>query len=80
MKNNDPFLDKISKKTNVKKEDIFALANSLQSKNLKKEDDIRDFIGAVANMTNKTIEDEKMDKLVDMIKNNKVPKDLNNIM
>lgn len=80
MKNNDPFLDKISKKTNVKKEDIFALANSLQNKNLSKEEDIRDFISAVANMTNKPIESQKMEKLVDMIKNNKVPKDLNKML
>lgn len=80
MKKNDPFLDKISKKTNVKKEDIFALADSLQHKNLNKEEDIRDFISSVANMTNKPIESQKMDKLVDMIKNNKVPKDFDKMM
>lgn len=80
MKDKDQFLDKVVKKTNVKKEDIFALANDLQSKNLNKEDDIREFIGAVAKMTNKSLNPNKVDKLVQMIKNNKVPTDIDKMV
>lgn len=80
MKDKDQFLEKVVKKTNVKKEDIFALANDLQSKNLNKEDDIREFIGAVAKMTNKSLNPSKVDKLVYMIKNNKVPSDIDKMV
>ncbi len=80
MKKNDSFLEKVSKKTNVNKDDIISLANSLQTKNLKNEKDIQEFIENVAKLTNKKIEPEKMNKLVDIIKNNKVPKDIENMV
>ena len=34
MKDKDLLVDRVSKKTNVKKEDIFKLANDLQKKDL----------------------------------------------
>ena len=36
MKDKDLLVDRVSKKTNVKKEDIFKLANDLQKKDLKR--------------------------------------------
>lgn len=56
------------------------LANDLQSKNLNDENDIRDFIMSVAKVTNKTISPSKVDKLVMMIKSNKIPNDINKMM
>ena len=44
MKDEDIFLDKVVKKTNVNKSEILKLANDLQSKDLNNENDIRDFI------------------------------------
>ncbi len=44
MKDKDLLVDRVSKKTNVKKEDIFKLANDLQKKDLNNEKDMRDFI------------------------------------
>ena len=38
MKDKDLLVDRVSKKTNVKKEDIFKLANDLQKKDLNNED------------------------------------------
>ena len=55
MKDENIFLDKVVKKTNVNKNEILKLANDLQSKNLNDENDIRDFIMSVAKVTNKTI-------------------------
>ena len=49
MKDKDLLVDRVSKKTNVKKEDIFKLANDLQRKDLNNEKDMRDFIQTVAN-------------------------------
>ena len=76
----DNFLKRVSEKTNVSKEDIFSLAQELQTKDLKKEDDIRNFIGQIAKMTNKKLDEKKVNKLVDIIKNNKVPKDIDKML
>ena len=80
MKDENIFLDKVVKKTNVNKNEILKLANDLQSENLNDENDIRDFIMAVAKVTNKTISPSKVDKLVMMIKSNKIPNDINKMM
>lgn len=76
MKDEDIFLDKVVKKTNVNKGEILKLANDLQTKDLNNENDIREFILSVAKVTNKSISPSKVDKLVSMIKNNKVPRDI----
>lgn len=80
MKDENIFLDKVVKKTNVNKNEILKLANDLQSKDLNDENDIRDFIMSVAKVTNKTISPSKVDKLVMMIKSNKIPNDINKMM
>ena len=80
MKDENIFLDKVVKKTNVNKNEILKLANDLHSKNLNDENDIRDFIMSVAKVTNKTISPSKVDKLVMMIKSNKIPNDINKMM
>ncbi|MFV0392799.1 MAG: stage VI sporulation protein F [Coprobacillaceae bacterium] len=80
MKDKDKLLKRVVDKTNVSKEDIFSLANDLQTKDLKKDEDIRDFIGQIAKVTNKSLNEAKMDKLVDIIKNNKIPKDIDKMV
>ena len=74
MKDENIFLDKVNKN------EILKLANDLQSKNLNDENDIRDFIMSVARVTNKTISPSKVEKLVTMIKSNKIPNDINKMM
>jgi len=76
VKDKDKLLKKVSEKTNVSKEDIFSLAHNLQTKDLSKEEDIRDFVGQIAKVTNRDLNEAKMDALVDIIKSNKIPKDL----
>ena len=56
MKDKDLLVDRVSKKTNVKKEDIFKLANDLQRKDLNNEKDMRDFIQTVAKVTNQSLD------------------------
>lgn len=80
MKDEDIFLDKVVKKTNVNKGEILKLANDLQTKDLNNENDIREFILNVAKVTNKSISPSKVDKLVSMIKNNKVPRDIDRMV
>lgn len=80
MKDEDVLLDKVVKKTNVNKSEILKLANDLQSKDLNNENDIRDFIVSVAKVTNKSISPGKIDKLVSMIKTNKIPRDIDKMV
>ena len=62
MKDKDLLVDRVSKKSNVKKEDIFKLANDLQKKDLNNEKDMRDFIQTVAKVTNQSLDQRKIDK------------------
>ena len=76
MKDKDLLVERVSKKTNVKKEDIFKLANDLQKKDLNNEVDMRSFIQTVAKVTNQTLDQRKIDKLVKIMKNKDVLNDV----
>ena len=47
MDKQDKLLDKVSQKTNVSKADILSLANDLQTKDLKDEQNIREFVNKI---------------------------------
>ena len=76
MKDKDLLVDRVSKKTNVKKEDIFKLANDLQKKDLNNEKDMRDFIQTVAKVTNQSLDQRKIDKLIKVMQNKDVLNDV----
>ena len=76
MKDKDLLVDRVSKKTNVKKEDIFKLANDLQKKDLNNEKDMRDFIQMVAKVTNQSFDQRKIDKLIKIMQNKDVLNDV----
>ncbi len=76
MKDKDLLVERVSKKTNVKKEDIFKLANDLQKKDLNNEEDMRSFIQTVAKVKNQTLDQRKIDKLVKIMKNKDVLNDV----
>lgn len=76
MKDKDLLVDRVSKKTNVKKEDIFKLANDLQRKDLNNEKDMRDFIKTVAKVTNQSLDQRKIDKLIKIMQNKDVLNDV----
>lgn len=76
MKDKDLLVDRVSKKTNVKKEDIFKLAIDLQKKDLNNEKDMRDFIQTVAKVTNQSLDQRKIDKLIKIMQNKDVLNDV----
>lgn len=76
MKDKDLLVDRVSKNTNVKKEDIFKLANDLQKKDLNNEKDMRDFIQTVAKVTNQSLDQRKIDKLIKIMQNKDVLNDV----
>lgn len=76
MKDKEILVDKIVKKTNVKKEDIYSLARDLQKKDLNNEDDMKEFIQKVASVSNRSLDKDKVDKLVRLIKNKDIINDV----
>ncbi len=80
MDKNDKLIDRVSSKTNVSKQDIFALASDLQTKDLNDEESIKEFVYKVSKMANKQVKPEQMNKIIAVIKNNKVPNDINKLI
>jgi predicted transcriptional regulator len=76
----DNLFQHIEKKSNVKKEDIVRLAKSIQGTDLKDEKNLRQLIKDVAHMAGKEVSKEKEDKIVDAVKKDKVPKNLDKII
>lgn len=72
--------DKVQKQTNVKKEDIVALAKRIQGIDLKNESNLRKIIHDVAKLAGREVSKEKENKIVDAVKGGEVPKDLNSLL
>ena len=72
----DNFFRKIEKKTNVGKDTILGLAKKLQEGNLKDENTLREVIQELSKMTGKNISKEKENKIINAVKNDNVPKDI----
>ncbi len=73
-KNQDKFLDKVSSKTNIKKEDILSLAASFQSKDLSAENNLRELIQQVSKISGHEVPKSKEDQIIELIKKDKIPK------
>lgn len=80
MDKHDKLLDKVSSKTHVSKQDILALASDLQTKDLNDEESIREFVYKISKMTNKQVKPEQMDKIISVIQNNQIPKDIDKLV
>ena len=72
----DSLFNKIEKKTNVNKETIMSLADKLQQNDLKDEKTLREVIKSLSTMTGREISKEKEDKIIEAVKNDKVPKNI----
>ena len=80
MDKQDKLLDKLSPKTNVSKADILSLANDLQTKDLKDEQNIREFVNKISRLTNRQVKPEQMDKIIHIIQNKQVPSDIDKLV
>lgn len=76
----DSIFDKVEKKTNVKKEDILKLAKSISGKDLNDERVLRSLIKDVARLANKPVSKDKEEKIINAVKKDKIPKNLNKII
>ena len=64
----------------MKAGDIISLANSIQSKDLKNEKNLRDLIKEVSKLAGRSVSKDKEDKIIAMVKSDKIPKDLESFM
>ncbi|MDF2946996.1 MAG: stage sporulation family protein [Bacillales bacterium] len=75
----DNFFDKIEKNTNLNKESIFNIANSVKNANFKDDKVVRQLIRQLSTMTGKSVTKEKEDKIVQAVINNNMPIDFSTI-
>lgn len=73
---NDNLFNRITEKTNVDKDTIIGLARKLQEGDFKNKDTLREIIHELSDITGKEVSEEKENKIIDMVINDKVPKDL----
>ena len=80
MEINDNVFNKIEKKTNVSKENIINIASKLNEGNMKDPNTLSDIIHELANLTGKNVSKEKEDKIIELIVNDKVQKNIDNMI
>ena len=80
MEINDNVFNKIEKKTNVSKENIINIASKLNEGNMKDPNTLSDIIHELANLTGKNVSKEKEDKIIELIVNDKVPKNIDDMI
>ncbi|MDD2519069.1 MAG: stage VI sporulation protein F [Bacilli bacterium] len=80
MKFTDNFFNKIENKTNINKETILGLAEKLQKNDMKDEKTLREVIQELGKLTGKEVSKEKENKIISAVVNDKVPKDLDNLI
>ncbi len=73
---NDNFFDRIEEKTKVSKDTIVDLARRLQEGNFKDRNTLREIIHELSTITGKDVSEEKENKIIDMIVNDKVPSNI----
>ena len=72
----DNLFERIEAKTNVDKDTIISLAKKLQQGDYKNEDTLKEIIHELSTITGREVSEEKEEKIINMIVNDKVPKDI----
>ena len=80
MNLSDSFFNRVERKTNVNKDTILDLAKKLQGDNMKNENNLRDVIRELSNLTGKNVSKEQEDKIIKTIIYDNVHKDLDKII
>lgn len=73
MNSNNPFFDNIEKKTQMKKEDVFAIANSVSNADFSNPEVVRALIARIGKTAGVTVPKEKEEALVRAITSGNVP-------
>lgn len=73
---NENLFKRIEEKTNVDKDTIINLARKLQNGNYKNEETLKEIIHELSDITGIEVSNEKEEKIINTIINDKVPKDI----
>ena len=73
---NDKLFDKVESKTKVNKSTILDLASKLSNGNMKDKDTLMEVINELSSITGRNVSDEKKQKIVNAIINDKVPNNI----
>lgn len=76
MSFSDKFFKNVEKKTHVDKNTIISLASKLQNGNMKDEKTLKEIISTLSNMTGRTVSSEQEEKIINAVKNDRVPKNI----
>lgn len=76
---NDSIFKKIENKTNIDKNTILSIADKLQKSDMKDDRVLGELIDDLSKLTGKDVSEEKKEKIIKIIKNDKVPSNLDNI-
>ena len=76
----DSFFNKVEKKTNVNKDTILSIASKVQNSDMKDEKVLRDLIKEISQVAGRDVSEEKTNKIIETILNDKVPKDLDKMI
>lgn len=73
---NDNFFSKVEKKTNVNKNTIMDLASKLSNGNMKDKNTLSSVIDELCTLTGREVSNEKKEKIINTIVNDKVPNNI----
>ena len=76
---NDSIFKKIENKTNIDKNTILSIADKLQKSDMKDDRVLGELIDDLSKLTGKDVSEEKKEKRIKAIKNDKVPSNLDSI-
>ena len=76
----DSLFKKIENKTNINKDTILSLADKLQKSNMQDKKTLESFVDEISSLAGKEVSDEKKNKIVNAILNDKVPKDIDKMI
>ena len=80
MNLSDSFFNRVEKKTNVNKDTILDLAKKIQGDNMKNEDNLREVIRELSNLTGKNVSKDQEDKIINTVINDKVPDNIDKML
>ena len=72
----ESLFNRIEKKTNIKKETILSLADKLKQNDINDEKSLREIIQEISQLAGKEVSKEKENKIIEAIKNNEVPNNI----
>ncbi len=73
---NDNLFKRVENKTKINKETILGLANKLQNGNMKDRNTLMEVIDELSLLTGREVSNEKREKIVNAIVNDKVPNNI----